>query len=914
MLRKFHSVSIAEFNRFVKDFKFTRRITEVHLHHTWRPTIENYNGHDTILGMWRYHTQTRGWSDIGQHVTIAPDGMIWIGRNFNWSPASAKGFNGNRSAGPFMIEVIGDFDHGREALAGDQKRSVLAVIKCIQKNDNLKASNLRFHREMSTKTCPGQSVDKAQLIADIERFSFSSDEARTDRSAPYPPSASRVGELIESMKPDSTQTDTDEMSDAEHSTEHEPLSGFSGSARGENPINDAMLDRLADHAVLLNNGRFSQSNMLDTTKGDVDRIFNVLIPREIEVAKHKNRKAIILFYAHGGLVKEARALSIAAKQVDFWRNNNVYPVFFIWKTGLAETLKNLVQDSKNKSTTGSRGLIGDITDEAVEELSRIIGGDTIWAGMKDNARISNEKSGGGEYIAGKIAALVSRHANDVEIHTVGHSAGSIFNAHFMKSIIDKGGWIKSAHFLAPAISRKDFNKNVAPFLGDSIGHLTLFTMIKRLEKADTVAGIYRKSLLYLVYGALEDKRNTDILGLELSLRSNRKLTKLFGLGKKSSKLAEVVWSPSNDIAGGSASQSKSHGGFDDDPATMQSVARRILDKRGGEPIPPFPENGSRDPGGPDGPGSDYWRDQFDFPQSLEYLQQQSSENPPSSATSAPFSESGSSSSTTFSGNRRALCIGIDAYTSSPLNGCVNDAKLWRQTLQGLGFETQMMLDNEATGENILSAVGNLIRNSSAGDNLVIQFAGHGTQFLDSSGDEREGDTPGYDECLCAVDCDFKEAGLVIDDDLRRKIDQLPDQVRLTCFFDCCHSGTATRVAQLRSRASGGSNRKARRLVATPQMKALYQQKIAGMYKARSTVSSTQKEVLFSACRSSELAYEKNGQGDFTRIATDVMKRRAGSMNNVDFLEFVLQKFGDDRAQTPELDCEASLRKQSFLAD
>jgi len=911
MSRKFHSVSIAEFNRFVKGFKFSRRITEVHLHHTWRPTKKNYNEHDTILGMWRYHTQTRGWSDIGQHVTVAPDGMIWLCRNFNWSPASAKGFNGNSSAGPFMIEIIGDFDHGREELVGDQKRSVLAVIKCIQKNDNLRASNLRFHREMSTKTCPGQTLDKAQLITEIEQFSFSNEEARTDRSAPYPPSASRVGELIETMKPDTPQTDSDDMSDAEHSAEYEPMSDFSGAERGVDPINDAMLDRLADHAILLNNGRFSQSNKLDTTKGDVDRIFNVLIPREIEVAKHENRKAKILFYAHGGLVKEVRALKIAAKQVDYWQSNNIYPVFFIWKTGLAETLKNLVQNANNKTAAGSRGLIGDITDEAVEELSRVIGGDTIWAGMKDNARIANEGSGGGEYIAGKIAELAAQHPDDMEIHTVGHSAGSIFNAHFMKSIINKGGSVKSAHFLAPAISRKDFNKHVAPFLGNSIGHLTLFTMIKRLEKADTVAGIYRKSLLYLIYGALEDKRNTDVLGLELSLRGNRKLTKLFGLGKKLSKKAEVVWSPSNDIASGSASQSKSHGGFDDDPATMQSVARRILNNRGGEPLPPFPENGNRGPGGSDGPGGDYWRDQFDFPSNLEYLQQQST----SDLSSSPTLDSQTNSDTPSSipsGNRKALCIGINAYKESPLNGCVNDAKLWQKTLEGLGYQTRLMKDDEATGANILSAIDDLITSSSRGDNLVIQFAGHGTQFRDLSGDEQYGDTPGFDECLCAVDSDFKEDGLVIDDDLRRSIDQLPDQVQLTCFFDCCHSGTATRAAQLRNRASGSANRTARRLIATPEMEALYQKKIARMRGARSTVSGIQKEVLFSACRSSELAYEKNGQGDFTRIATQVLSNRVGSLSNVDFLESVIQKFGNDRAQTPEIDCEARLREQPLL--
>src|SRR5688500_19647928 len=125
MARLFEAVGRSDFPELVASFPWRRSVTEVHLHHTWRPRQSDYRGLATIQSMWRYHTQTNGWSDIAQHVTIAPDGQIWLCRNFNWAPASAAGFNGNNIAGPIMIEMIWDFDVGKESLTPAQKEAVL---------------------------------------------------------------------------------------------------------------------------------------------------------------------------------------------------------------------------------------------------------------------------------------------------------------------------------------------------------------------------------------------------------------------------------------------------------------------------------------------------------------------------------------------------------------------------------------------------------------------------------------------------------------------------------------------------------------------------------------------------------------------------------------------------------------------
>src|SRR5688572_30275357 len=119
-MRQFARLTFADFRRLVDSFDWNRKIRAVHVHHTWRPNHTQWQGLRSIEGMWRHHTQTNGWSDIAQHATIDPEGFVWTGRNWNQPPASARGFNGNATAGPFMFETIGDFDLGRDPFGGPQ--------------------------------------------------------------------------------------------------------------------------------------------------------------------------------------------------------------------------------------------------------------------------------------------------------------------------------------------------------------------------------------------------------------------------------------------------------------------------------------------------------------------------------------------------------------------------------------------------------------------------------------------------------------------------------------------------------------------------------------------------------------------------------------------------------------------------
>jgi len=136
---------------------------ELHLHHTWRPDHETYFKKPDPLywqeAMRRYHKDTNGWSDIGQHVTLLPDGRFVTGRDFGRNPASIKGHNSNA----FAVEMIGDFDVGKDPFDGPQKDSAIQLARWFDK----RGKNIRFHRETAAKTCPGSSINKYDFMNEV---------------------------------------------------------------------------------------------------------------------------------------------------------------------------------------------------------------------------------------------------------------------------------------------------------------------------------------------------------------------------------------------------------------------------------------------------------------------------------------------------------------------------------------------------------------------------------------------------------------------------------------------------------------------------------------------------------------------------------------------------------------------------
>lgn len=156
------------FNQLVEELN-KLNFKQLHIHHTWKPAHKSFNGsnyNQVQQGMKNYHVNSRGWSDIAQHVTLFPDGIWLAGRAFNRNPASISGWN----SGAFCVEMLGNFDKiggeynslGYDKLEGAQKQQVLMLTKYFI--DRYGEQSVKFHNENSGKTCPGNSINKAKFM------------------------------------------------------------------------------------------------------------------------------------------------------------------------------------------------------------------------------------------------------------------------------------------------------------------------------------------------------------------------------------------------------------------------------------------------------------------------------------------------------------------------------------------------------------------------------------------------------------------------------------------------------------------------------------------------------------------------------------------------------------------------------
>ena len=165
----FKTFTIDSFKQYIDTLKISRKIKYVQLHHTYSPSYRNFTGsnHQSLQqNMKNYHVKTNGWADIGQNLTIFPDGVIMLGRPLNVAPAGIKGANSNG----ICIECIGNFDKGGDTMTDAQKNAIVAVTKILLDKFALNAkTGVTYHawwtskganlgtyvKGKSAKTCPG---------------------------------------------------------------------------------------------------------------------------------------------------------------------------------------------------------------------------------------------------------------------------------------------------------------------------------------------------------------------------------------------------------------------------------------------------------------------------------------------------------------------------------------------------------------------------------------------------------------------------------------------------------------------------------------------------------------------------------------------------------------------------------------
>lgn len=144
----------------------SRELTQWHIHHTWDPSYADFvwdNHLELQQEMRLLHVEQNGWDDIGQHLTLFPDGMWMFGRAFEKDPASIRGWN----SGAVAVEMVGNFDVGEDQMSELQRDAILRMTSWVIKYLGLKPCFHRDHPDAG-KTCPGSGIDREQFFKDVE--------------------------------------------------------------------------------------------------------------------------------------------------------------------------------------------------------------------------------------------------------------------------------------------------------------------------------------------------------------------------------------------------------------------------------------------------------------------------------------------------------------------------------------------------------------------------------------------------------------------------------------------------------------------------------------------------------------------------------------------------------------------------
>jgi pimeloyl-ACP methyl ester carboxylesterase len=332
-------------------------------------------------------------------------------------------------------------------------------------------------------------------------------------------------------------------------------------------------DEIAGHFVHIDDGQFCDSGKYWSSLAD--------IKQTAELVAISDEYQHLLVYAHGGLNSVTDSASRVAAMRDTFKANGVYPLHFMYDTGILEELKDVIIGKKSAAEERAGGF-SDWTDRLIERATHRPGR-ALWREMKSDAALAfaRKTSPGTQTLEAFLTAFAHPKATPKKIHLVGHSTGGILHAHLIEALAALKIKLRlgSINLLAPAATVDLFKQAYIPALGSGIfgvDEMHVYNLTDEVEEDDNVGMVYRKSLLYLVSRAFEERIEPPeaLLGMQ---RSSKDLEKLhpkslffhYSNGRGSSKARTA---------------STSHGGFDNDPATMNSVLKTVL----GKPSVPHP--------------------------------------------------------------------------------------------------------------------------------------------------------------------------------------------------------------------------------------------------------------------------------------------------------------------------------------
>jgi hypothetical protein len=294
----------------------------------------------------------------------------------------------------------------------------------------------------------------------------------------------------------------------------------------------------------------------------------------------------------------------------YFAENQVYPLFVNWKTGIGETIWNLAEDAvRGPEHRGpAEGIVDWISEKASEAKDRTLevvaewAVKPFWTQMKQNARLASRFPAADplEPADRALAAMLQHIAAlredfpDLELHVVGHSAGSIMLGEMLPDLEALQLPIKTCTLWAPACTLELALEKYKPAMESDLGILGMTAerfaieiLTDAREQADS-SGPYGKSILYLVSRALEDFHKMPLLGMAREWdnsvdarvwgRSGKSLVEAwrYFAAQKRIRPAEIISQDTIEVILEEHRQPSTHGNFDNDVRALQRALKRIL--------------------------------------------------------------------------------------------------------------------------------------------------------------------------------------------------------------------------------------------------------------------------------------------------------------------------------------------------
>ncbi|MFC8681938.1 caspase family protein [Microbacterium ureisolvens] len=234
-----------------------------------------------------------------------------------------------------------------------------------------------------------------------------------------------------------------------------------------------------------------------------------------------------------------------------------------------------------------------------------------------------------------------------------------------------------------------------------------------------------------------------------------------------------------------------------------------------------------------------------------------------------------------------------------LNACEFDAHDMQAIAEKCGFETKVLLTEEATADAVKTAIRQAAEELAPGDLFFLSYSGHGGQVPDHNG---EGEEDRLDETWVAFDRQL------VDDELYALWGEFAPGVRIVVLSDSCHSGTASRRIGDDSDVPNVVRSREAAAAQSPRFRAMPQDVLAATYRAHEELyDGIQQQVpsarqaqpaatvlLISGCRDDQLSLDGLTNGLFTETMKAVWDDGAWSGGYAEFREAIRARMPDQQ--------------------